>query len=95
MTGEIKAGFAEISEAANQIASASKQIDDLNEQLRAKVTSTLAGWEGESAAAYQVSQKSWDEASDDLNRVLASIGVAVQQASEAYANAEKQNSARW
>lgn len=94
MTG-IKATFAEISQAASTITQASKAIDDLNDQLRAKVTSTLANWAGGAGEAYQGAQKRWDDSSEDLNRVLAAIGVAVQQASEAYAQAEQQNLSRW
>jgi 6 kDa early secretory antigenic target len=95
MTGQIKASFAEISQAASTIANSSKTIDQLNDDLRAKVTSTLAGWEGGAGEAYQAAQKAWDASSDDLNRVLAAIGVAVQQASEAYQQAEQQNTNRW
>lgn len=95
MTGEIKATFGEISAAASTITSSSKAIDDLNDQLRNKVTSTLANWEGSAGEAYQGAQKAWDSASEDLNRVLASIGVAVQQASEAYQQAEQTNAGRW
>ncbi|MFD9699154.1 WXG100 family type VII secretion target [Lentzea sp. NPDC059081] len=95
MGGQIKATFGEISNAASTIASSSKAIDDINDQLRQKVTSTLAGWEGSAGEAYQGAQKAWDSASDDLNQVLAAIGVAVQQASEAYAQAEQTNASRW
>lgn len=95
MSGNIKATFGEIAGAASTIASASKAIDDLNDQLRAKVTSTLAGWDGAAGESYQEAQKRWDGASEDLNRVLASIGVAVQQASEAYQQAEQTNAGRW
>lgn len=91
----IKATFGEISAAASTIASSSKSIDDLNDQLRAKVTSTLAGWDGAAGEAYQAAQAKWDQASADLNQVLAAIGVAVQQASEAYSQAEQTNAGRW
>ncbi|MFI6098982.1 WXG100 family type VII secretion target [Lentzea sp. NPDC051213] len=91
----IKASFAEIAAAATTISGSSKQIDELNDQLHSKVTSTLANWEGGAGEAYQAAQKKWDEASADLNRVLAAIGVAVQQASEAYQQAEQQNLTRW
>jgi len=91
----IKATFAEISNAASTIATSSKTIDDLNDQLKTKVDSTLAGWEGNAGEAYLQAQRNWDAASADLNQVLAAIGVAVQQASEAYAQAEQTNASRW
>lgn len=95
MGGSIKATFGEIAAAASTIANSSKRIDQLNDDLRTKVTSTLAGWEGNAGEAYQGAQKRWDDSSEDLNRVLASIGVAVQQASEAYQQAEQTNATRW
>lgn len=95
MSGAIKATFGEIAGAASTIAASSKRIDQLNDDLRTKVTSTLAGWEGGAGEAYQAAQKEWDRSSEDLNRVLASIGVAVQQASEAYQQAEQTNTGRW
>lgn len=91
----IKATFAEISNAASTIANSSKTIDDLNDQLQQKVTATLAGWEGNAGESYQQAQRNWDTASADLNQVLAAIGVAVQQASEAYQQAEQTNASRW
>ncbi|HEX7302661.1 WXG100 family type VII secretion target [Lentzea sp.] len=93
--GSIKVTFAEVANAASTITQSSKTIDDLNDQLRQKVTSTLAGWTGSAGEAYQGAQAKWDQASNDLNQVLAAIGVAVQQASEAYAQAEQSNAARW
>lgn len=91
----IKATFAEISAAAATISNSSKAIDDLNDQLKAQVDKTLAAWEGASGEGYQAAQKKWADSSADLNAVLAAIGTAVQQASEAYAQAEQQNTARW
>lgn len=91
----IKASFAEIAAAASQISGASKTIDQLNDDLKGKVTSTLANWDGASGEAYNEAQRKWDAASADLNAVLAAIGTAVQQASEAYQQAEQSNTARW
>ena len=91
----IKATFAEISAAAATISASSKAIDDLNDQLKAQVDKTLAGWVGSAGEGYQAAQKKWADSSADLNAVLAAIGTAVQQASEAYSQAEQTNQRRW
>ncbi|RAS68763.1 WXG100 family type VII secretion target [Lentzea atacamensis] len=91
----IKVTFAEVAAAAATITSSSKSIDDLNDQLKAQVDKTLAGWMGASGEGYQAAQKKWADSAADLNAVLAAIGTAVQQASEAYAQAEQSNAARW
>ncbi len=93
--GEIHASFATIANAASTISASSKTIDDLNDQLKAQVDKTLATWEGSAGGEYQAAQAKWAQASADLNAVLAAIGTAVQQASEAYAQAEQKNASRW
>jgi early secretory antigenic target protein ESAT-6 len=95
MSSEIKASFGAISEAAATISSSSKAIDDLNDQLKSQVDKTLQNWEGSAGGEYQAAQAKWAQASADLNAVLAAIGTAVQQASEAYAQAEQTNAGRW
>ena len=55
----------------------------------------LSEYEGDAATQYQAAQDKWDKAAADLQSVLAAIGVAVQQAGEAYESSERQNAARW
>ena len=95
MSGQIQVTFAEVANAASQISSAAKSVDQQLDDLRSKVSSTLAGYEGDAAAQYQAAQDKWDKAAADLQAVLAAIGTAVQQAGEAYETSERQNAARW
>ncbi|MEV6714306.1 WXG100 family type VII secretion target [Lentzea sp. NPDC051208] len=87
--------FAEIAAASQTISSSATQVDGQLDELRAEVTKTLAGYQGDAREAYEVAQKQWDEAAADLQKVLAAIGTAVGQAGEAYEQAEKQNLQRW
>jgi early secretory antigenic target protein ESAT-6 len=93
--GEIKVGFGEIAAAASTITTQSKEIDTVLDDIRREVVRVLGSWEGEGSETYKASQDKWDAAAADLNAVLAAIGTAVQQAGEAYQQAEKQNVARW
>ncbi|SDJ71219.1 early secretory antigenic target ESAT-6 [Lentzea albidocapillata subsp. violacea] len=95
MSGQIQVTFAEVANAASQISSAAKSVDQQLDDLRTKVTSTLSGYTGDAATQYQAAQDKWDKAAADLQAVLAAIGTAVQQSGEAYEQAERQNQGRW
>jgi ESAT-6 family protein len=87
--------FSALANAAQTIQSASNslnsKLDDLQQQL-APITAT---WTGAAAEGYQVQQKKWDEAQQDLTTVLKAIGTAVEQAHEAYTTTESQNAGTW
>jgi early secretory antigenic target protein ESAT-6 len=91
----LKVTFAEIMQASSTISSSATQVDGQLDELRAEVTKTLAGYQGEAREAYEAAQQKWDVAAADLQKVLAAIGVAVGQAGEAYEAAEKKNLGRW
>ncbi|MCX2955165.1 WXG100 family type VII secretion target [Lentzea sp. NEAU-D7] len=91
----IKVTFAELQNASSQISSAERKITGELEALEGRVKNVLSGYDGESSAAYNQAQNDWDKAAADLAQVLSSIGVAVQQAAEAYQEGERKNAARW
>lgn len=91
----IKVSFSELMNASSQISSAERKITGELENLEGRVKSVLAGYEGASSDAYNQAQNDWDTAAADLAQVLSSIGVAVQQAAEAYQEGESRNARRW
>ena len=91
----IKVEFGALASASSQISSAYNKISGELETLEGRVKKVLAGYDGESSEAYHVAQGQWDQAAADLAQVLSSIGVAVQQAGEAYQQGEQKNAARW
>jgi len=95
MTGPIKVTFGEIQSAASSIQSGASQVQGQLDDLQQQVTKTLSAWEGSSSGAYQEAQAKWTQAATDLQEVLAAIGIAVQQAGEAYQAAEQKNTGRW
>ncbi|SEP88968.1 early secretory antigenic target ESAT-6 [Lentzea xinjiangensis] len=91
----IKVTFGELMSASSQISSAHNKISGELEALEGRVKNVLAGYDGESSEAYNNAQREWDTAASDLAQVLSSIGVAVQQAAEAYQEGERRNASRW
>ncbi|WP_394615359.1 WXG100 family type VII secretion target [Lentzea sp. JNUCC 0626] len=91
----LKVTFAEIAQASSTINSSATQIDGQLSDLKADVTKTLSGYQGQAREQYEAAQRKWDDAAADLQKVLAAIGTAVGQAGEAYEMAEKQNASRW
>ncbi|CAL9673358.1 ESAT-6-like protein EsxA [Actinosynnema sp. ALI-1.44] len=93
--GQIKVSFGELANAASSITSQASQVQQQLDDLKQRIQPVVALWEGGASSAYQEAQGKWDAAAADLQQVLSSIGVAVQQATEAYESAEKTNMNRW
>lgn len=86
--GEIEAGRGNVAQTAGAV---QQQLDDLKKFL-APLVSTYTGAASE---AWQVKQAEWDRAAADIQQVLASIGVALGTANDAYQQAETSNANRW
>jgi 6 kDa early secretory antigenic target len=86
--GEIEAGRANVSSTANKVQTT---LDELKQFLAPLV----ATYTGAAADAWQVKQAEWDKAAADIQQILASIGVALGAANDAYQQAENANTSRW
>jgi 6 kDa early secretory antigenic target len=95
MADGIQVTFAELANASGEITGSASKIESELSDLKGRVDKVLAGYTGESAEMYQAAQQKWAESAGDLQQVLNSIGIAVQQAADAYQSAEKQNAQRW
>ncbi|XVV03254.1 WXG100 family type VII secretion target [Actinosynnema sp. CA-248983] len=93
--GQIKVSFGELGNAASSIGAQAGQVQQQLDDLKARLQPIVNLWEGAASGAYMEKQAQWDQAAADLQQVLSSIGVAVQQATEAYEAAERQNISRW
>ncbi|MEU5691293.1 WXG100 family type VII secretion target [Actinosynnema sp. NPDC020468] len=93
--GRIEVNFAELGNAGSDISGQAKQVEQALEDLKTRLAPVIAQWQGSSSEAYQEAQNKWNTSAADLQSVLASIGVAVAQATDAYQQAESTNSARW
>ncbi|QFZ23435.1 WXG100 family type VII secretion target [Saccharothrix syringae] len=91
----IKVSFADMASAASDITSQANQVQSELDNLKSRLAPVIAQWDGNASGSYQAAQQAWDEAAAGLQQVMATIGVAVQQAGEAYQAAEQKNTSRW
>lgn len=94
-TNRIQVSFHAMASAAGDISQQANQVQSELDNLKNRLAPVIAQWDGGASEQYQAAQRAWDEAAAGLQQVLASIGVAVQQAGEAYQAAEQKNANRW
>jgi early secretory antigenic target protein ESAT-6 len=92
---EIKVTFGALEAARADVAGAATRISGQLEELRRFLAPLVATWEGQAATEYQVKQRQWDAAADDLAAVLVQIGVTLGSANDSYRQLEHANKALW
>ncbi|MBB5806167.1 early secretory antigenic target protein ESAT-6 [Saccharothrix ecbatanensis] len=92
---DISVDFNRLSSAAGDISGHASKVDSELDNLKTRIGQVVANWEGSASGTYQDAQRRWDESAAGLQQVLAQIGLAVAQATEAYQAAEKKNEGRW
>lgn len=76
---QIKYDFAQISNAATDIRSSAARIDGQLADLKDMIKPMTDSWEGEAATSYRAHQAKWDQAAEDLNRILNQISDTVEE----------------
>lgn len=89
----IVVNYAALQTASDDIKDTTNQVNGILDQLKSDLGPLVESWEGEAQASYRQKQDQWDQAADDLNRVLASIGTAVQDALTRYQEGEQKTQA--
>lgn len=84
----IKVDYGTLQRAADDISQTGSRVESLLDQLKTDIAPLVNTWEGEAQAAYNQKQDQWDQAAEDLRRVLASIGSAVGDALARYTEGE-------
>lgn len=87
----INVNYGALSTASADIKSTTDQVNGILDQLKSDLAPLVNTWEGEAQEAYRGKQAQWDQAADDINKVLASIGTAVNDALSRYQEGEKGN----
>lgn len=75
--GEMLFTFGAVRQAQDDIHNTSNRLNQQMEDLKNFLKPLVASWQGSAQEAYQARQRDWDQASADLNNVLAQIAVAV------------------
>jgi WXG100 family type VII secretion target len=89
----ISVDFQHLADLERQLTSASAEIESQLSALRSKLQQME--WDGPDRQAYQEAQARWDKAVTDLQETLASVGQAVQVASQGYSETEAQIVQSW
>lgn len=92
---QIKYQFGAIESAAADINSTANRINQLLADLKSQIQPMTAAWEGESSTAYQAAQAKWDNASAELNTILATISRTVSQGNERMGDVNRMAAASW
>ena len=82
MNEDISADFPRLQETSESITKGSQDIQHILDSMQSELQKVQ--WTGESANAYQVSQRKWSEGMSGLQRVLAAIGNEVKNAMDDY-----------
>lgn len=90
-----RANFGGLSTGEADFASAAKTLQGELHDLEGKLRSKLAQWDGDAQQAYQVYQKQWSQAAQDMQNVVAALGMAIGTANANYQAAERSNSSIW
>lgn len=80
----------ELAACANQLQSGAQQIQDINNQLEARVQQVAGVWTGQAHARFQDVYTQWKTAQTNLQQSLAQLAQMTQQASVTYADTEQQ-----
>lgn len=74
--------FAQIAVAADDIDKGNRHIDQMLDDLRARLAPMVAEWEGSSADSYNEAQRRWDNSAAEINLVLQQVARAVRSAND-------------
>jgi WXG100 family type VII secretion target len=76
--------FEAVSSVEARIGTTLKNLTSELSDLEGKLNPIQAHWTGAAREAYGVDKKKWDDAADDMNKVLAQMQKAVSDAHETY-----------
>lgn len=85
----IRVTYGQVTAAAADVRSTSKNIHGQLENLQAKVKQVADSWEGETQQAYQHAQARWDANARELANDLESIAKALESSVQAYQASDK------
>jgi 6 kDa early secretory antigenic target len=87
--------FQSIMEASQNTKSTASYMNQELDQLKRDLSQLKSIWDGQAAVDYKALQAKWDNASTDLNQILADISQALDQAHQLYTETENANARVW
>jgi ESAT-6 family protein len=95
MDGQMKYGFGAIDGLASDISTKVSNIEGLLGDLGGQIDKLQSTWDGAANTGFVQTKNKWFSASEDLNRVLKNIQIAVSQTNTDAQHTEKKNADRW
>jgi len=93
--GQMKYQFGAIEGLASGIGTQVAAIEGILGDLGNQINQLQNTWEGSANEGFVQVKNTWFQASDDLNRVLKQIQIAVQQTVQDAQQTEQKNASRW
>jgi ESAT-6 family protein len=87
--------FQSIAEASQNTKATASYMNQELDQLKRDLSQLKAIWDGQAAVDYKALQAKWDNASADLNQILADVSQALDQAHQLYLETEQSNASVW
>ena len=87
--GVLVVNFAALSQASADIKKALGKLQADLDELERVAAPLVQSWDGPAKEAYAVRQKTWQNAADDLTRILRGIEGALAESAGDYASTEK------
>ena len=95
MDGQMKYSFGAIDGLASDIGTRVKTIEGLLSDLGGQINKLQSTWEGSANTGFVQTKNNWFSASEDLNRCLQQIQIAVSQTNTDAQHTESKNASRW
>src|ERR1700738_3756836 len=87
--------FQSIMEASQNTKSTARYMNQELDTLKRDLSALKSIWDGQAAVDYKALQAKWDNASADLNQILADISQALDQANQLYTETENATASVW
>ena len=87
--------FQSIAEASQNTRATASYMNQELDELKRDLSQLKAIWDGQAAVDYKALQAKWDNASADLNQILADVSQALDQAHQLYLDTEQSNASVW
>lgn len=89
----IRINHAGLDQAAADLHTTVKQIDDRMNRLENELSALRSDWDGQAQSAYHVAKSKWDTAIQDMRNLLDETSRTVSQSNADYAAADKRGAA--
>ncbi|MFD4032253.1 WXG100 family type VII secretion target [Streptomyces sp. NPDC058637] len=93
--GQIYVDYSHMQNAADDMVQQTKAIDSILTNLEAELQELQRTWEGDDKAVYTEKQASWNNAVEEMKRILSENSALLTDVSDSYQYSEKSLTSLW